>query len=199
MYVIVNGKPTKGGVLWRNLVNVDSVKRALATLKPIYWLYTDVADDCVDEAVQKVIEVSNNATTAVLEKASETDIAAFQQYTIRNQDTKLVCGSDLEQHKMLSVTEEPLDDRMKHLDVMCFPGLFPMGNLASSILRIPNSRTPSTSNRDFSTRSPVSGKMLSKYFTCSHKRKNARSVQVCSTCSSVRSSDPGLSARCWTR
>ena len=169
VYVIVNGQPTKGGVLWRNLVNVDSVKRALATLKQINWLYTDVADDCVDEAVQKVIEVSNNATTAVLEKASETDIAAFQQYTIRNLDTKLVCGSDLKQYKMLSVTEEPLDDRMKHLDVMCFPGLFP------------------------------DGKMLSTSFTCSHKRKSARSVQVCSTCSSVRSSDPCLSARCWTR
>ena len=104
VYVIVNGKPTKGGVLWWNLVNVDSVKRALATLKQINWLYTDVADDCVDEVVQKVIEVSNNATTAVLEKASETDIAAFQQFTIRNLDTKLVCESDLEQYKMLSVT-----------------------------------------------------------------------------------------------
>ena len=102
VYVIVNGKPTKRGVLWQNLVNVDSVKHALATLKQINWLYTDVADDCVDEAVQKVLEVSNNATTAVSEKASETDIAAFQQYTIRNLDTKLVCGSDLEQYKMLS-------------------------------------------------------------------------------------------------
>ena len=69
--MIVNGKPTKGGVLWRNLVNIDSAKHALATLKQINWLYTDVADDCVDEAVQNVIEVSNNATTAVLEKASE--------------------------------------------------------------------------------------------------------------------------------
>ena len=119
VYDIVNGKPTKGGVLWWNLVNVDSCKRALATLKQINWLYTDIADDCVDEAVLKVIEVSNNATTAVLEKASETDIDAFQQYTIRNLDTKLACGSDSEQYKMLSVTEEHLDDRM------CFPGLFP--------------------------------------------------------------------------
>ena len=63
VYVIANGKRTNRGVLWRNLVNVDSVKRVLATLKQINWLYTDVADDCVDEAVQNVIEVSNNATT----------------------------------------------------------------------------------------------------------------------------------------
>ena len=96
MYVIINGKPTKGGVLWQT-------KCALATLKQIDWLYTDVADDCVDEAVQKVIQVSNNATTAILEKASETDIAAFQQYTIRNLDTKLVCGSDLEQYNGVSI------------------------------------------------------------------------------------------------
>ena len=134
VYVIVNGKPTKRGVLWRNLVNVDSVKRALATLKQINWLYTDVADDCVDEAV---IEASNNATTAVLEKASETDVAAFQQYTIRNLDTKLVCGSDLEQYKMLSVTEE-------HLDVMCFPGLFPVGKFGEF-----HTRDPKLSNAEY--------------------------------------------------
>ena len=52
----------KGGVLWRNLVNIDSRKCSLATFKQINWLYTDVADDSVDEAVQKVIEVSKNAT-----------------------------------------------------------------------------------------------------------------------------------------
>ena len=92
MYVIVNGKPTKGGILWRNLVNVDSVKRALATLKQINWLYTDVADDCVEEAVQVVIQVSNNATTAVLEKASETD----KEYQVRGATCRLICGTQLE-------------------------------------------------------------------------------------------------------
>ena len=144
VYIIVNGKPTKGGVLWRNLVNVDSVKRALATLKQINWLYTDVADDCVDEAVQKVIEVSNNSTTAVLEKASETRHSCFPAVHHPKPGTKLVCGSDLEQYKMLSVTEEPLDDCMKHLNVMCFPGLFPDGKFGEF-----HTRDPKLSNSEY--------------------------------------------------
>ncbi|MDD9818968.1 MAG: hypothetical protein OXU61_12675, partial [Gammaproteobacteria bacterium] len=35
--------------------------------------------------------------------------------------------SDIEQYKVLSVKEDPLDNRQQHLDVMCFPVLFPTG------------------------------------------------------------------------
>lgn len=34
---------------------------------------------------------------------------------------------DIEQYKLLSVSEEPIDARQKHLDVLCFPHLFPDG------------------------------------------------------------------------
>ena len=30
LYVIVNGKPTKAGVVWRSLVNIDDVKAAVS-------------------------------------------------------------------------------------------------------------------------------------------------------------------------
>ena len=39
-----------------------------------------------------------------------------------------VTGSDIDQYKLLSVREEPLSNRQKYLDVMCFPCLFPDGN-----------------------------------------------------------------------
>ena len=42
-------------------------------------------------------------------------------------NNKLNTDSDIEQYKLLHVEEEPLDNRQKFLDVMCFPTLFPDG------------------------------------------------------------------------
>ena len=39
LFIIVNGKPTKGKVVWHNLVNVNHIKVAINKLKEINWLY----------------------------------------------------------------------------------------------------------------------------------------------------------------
>ena len=127
LYILVNGKPTKSKVVWRSLVDVNHVKAAINILKSSNWLYKDVKNESVDEATKRIIEVSNTATTRMLEKASKEDVAGFQAYTIRNLDNKLSTTSDIEQYKLLSVTEDPIDNRQQHLDVMCFPVLFPTG------------------------------------------------------------------------
>ena len=57
LYIIVNGKPTKTKVVWRSLVDVNEIKKAVQKLKDINWLYKDVREDSVDEAVQDVVEV----------------------------------------------------------------------------------------------------------------------------------------------
>ena len=41
--------------------------------------------------------------------------------------TKLSTESDIDQFKLLNIKENPLDNRQKYLDVMCFPTLFPDG------------------------------------------------------------------------
>ena len=127
LYIIVNGTPTKSNVVWRSLVDVNQVKQALLKLKQINWLYTDVDDDSVDEAAKKVIEVVSNTSSTMLEKATTDEIDAFQAYTIRNLDKKLSTQPDIEQYKVLNVKEDPLSNRQKHLDVLCFPVLFPTG------------------------------------------------------------------------
>ena len=81
----------------------------------------------VDTATQHIIEVSNGSITSVLEKATKDDLAEFQAFTIRNLDNKLSTKSDIEQYKLLSVTEDPIDNTQQYLDVMCFPVLFPTG------------------------------------------------------------------------
>ena len=113
--------------MWRSLVDVKRVMIAISKLKLCNWLYWDVKKESIDEATKHVIEVSNTATTSMLEKATKDDVAAFQAFTIRNLDNKLSHTSDIEQYKLLSVREDPIDNRQQHLDVMCFPVLFPTG------------------------------------------------------------------------
>ena len=80
----------------------------------INWLYKDIGQGSVDTATQHIIEVSNGSITSVLEKATKDDLAEFQAFTIRNLDNKLSTKSDIEQYKLLSVTEDPIDN-MKQL------------------------------------------------------------------------------------
>ena len=106
-------------------MDVNAVKTAIHILKKKNWLYVDVDDASVDEAARKVIEVMGNASSTMLEKARVDDIKGFQAFTVRNLDNKLSTDSDTEQYKLLSVKEDPIDNRQQYLDAMCFPSLFP--------------------------------------------------------------------------
>ena len=55
------------------------------------------------------------------------EVDAFQAYTIRNLDSKLSMGSDIEQYRLMSITEDPISSKQQHLDEMCFPVHFPSG------------------------------------------------------------------------
>ena len=79
----------------------------------------------VDVVAKRVVQVTNSATSTMLEKASDEDIAGFRAYTIRSLDSKLSNEFDIEQYKVLRIRKDPLDNREKYLDVMCFPVLFP--------------------------------------------------------------------------
>ena len=127
LYIIVNGRPTKSNVVWRSLVDVNHVKTAIRKLRSCNWLYRDVHEKCIDESTKHIIEVSNNATTEMLKKVSPDEVDSFLAYTIRNLDSKLSIGSDIDQYRLMSITEDPITNKQQHLDVMCFPVLFPTG------------------------------------------------------------------------
>ena len=78
-------------------------------------------EDSVDKATKKTIEVVSLASNPILERASVDDINGLQAYTIRKMDQYMPTGRDIEHYKLLSVHEQPLDSRQKHLDVLCFP------------------------------------------------------------------------------
>ncbi|KAL5505209.1 hypothetical protein EMCRGX_G006609 [Ephydatia muelleri] len=83
--------------------------------------------DALNDAAKKVVEVVDKASSKMLEKASVDDIAALQSYTIRSLDQQGSALMDVEQYKMLNVKDDPIQSRQRHLDVMCFPTLFPSG------------------------------------------------------------------------
>ena len=63
--------------------------------------------------LKQVIEVVNNTSSTMLEKATKDNIASFQAFTIRNLDSKLSTESDTEQYKVINIQEDPLDNTQK--------------------------------------------------------------------------------------
>ena len=127
LFIILNGVPTKNKVVWQTLVDINALKLAIHKLKEINWVYRNLDDQSLDDAAKKVVEVVDKASSRMLEKASVDDIAALQSYTIRSLDQQGSALMDVEQYKMLNVKDDPIQSRQRHLDVMCFPTLFPSG------------------------------------------------------------------------
>ena len=69
----------------------------------------------------------SKTSSKLLEKASDNNIAGLQYYTVREMTDKLSTEQDIDQYKLLSVEESPLDCRQEHIDTLCFPVLFPDG------------------------------------------------------------------------
>ena len=127
LYIMVNGIPSEKKVIWRSIVDVNTVKGAIQKLREINWLYKDVDDTSIDNVAKQVIKSADSATSTMLVKASKEDVSSFQSYTIRTLNQKQSTLSDIEQYKLLSINEDVLNNRQKFLDVMCFPHLFPSG------------------------------------------------------------------------
>ena len=111
MYVIINSKPTKGNVVWQQLVDIKKVKRAFNKLK-INWLYKSIEDDTIDEVAKKVIEVCDSASRTMVEKITTDDVASFQAYTIRPLDKKVWTVADIDQYKFLHVREDAMNSNV---------------------------------------------------------------------------------------
>ena len=114
-------------MVWQTLVDVNDIKKAVTKLKETNWLYKNIDENSVDDAAKKAIEVVSSTSSTLIKKATKTDIAELEAYTIRRMDESLPLGSDLEHYKMLKIEEPAIDNRLKYLDVMCFPCLFPTG------------------------------------------------------------------------
>ena len=111
---------------------MDKVKAALRKLKEINWLYKDVDVNSLDDVSKLVIESVSNCSSTMLKKVSADDVASYQSYTIRRLDRLHLNISDTEQYKLMNVKEDALSNKLKYLDVLCFPTLFPSGRFGES-------------------------------------------------------------------
>ena len=132
LYIVVSGNPSKQKVLWQSMVNVAHVTAAIKKLKQINWLYANIDDSSVVDACKRIIESISVTTSTMLVKATTEDIKSFQAYTIRWLDQKQSNLSDTEHYKLMNVKEDALSNKLQHLDVLCFPTLFPSGRFGES-------------------------------------------------------------------
>ena len=130
LYVIVDGAPTKKKVVWRSFIDINKVKAALNKLKEINWLYSKVKPDSVEKSTEDlVIEVANSASSEMVKKVkNKTEyIAGLQAYTLRCLNKTVPNMKDIDQYKMVNVEEYPIKGTQTHLDLLCFPDVFPTG------------------------------------------------------------------------
>ena len=64
------------------------------------------------------------------------DTASYQSYTIRRLDQQQSMLPDSEHYKLRDVKEDALSNKLKYLDVLCFPTLFPSGKFCVSHSRL---------------------------------------------------------------
>ena len=90
-------------------------------------------DSSIDDASRRIIECVSDTTSQMLVKASSAeDIKSFQAYTIRRLNQKQSSLTDSEHFKLINVKENAISNKLKHLDVHCFPTLFPNGKFGES-------------------------------------------------------------------
>ena len=108
------------------------MKAAVKKLRETNWLYADVEDRSIDDASRRVIECVSDTTCQILVKASAEDDISFQAYTIRRLDQKQSSLTDSEYFKLVNIKENTMSNKLKHLDVLCFPTFFPSGKFGES-------------------------------------------------------------------
>ena len=132
LYIIVSGKPSKQKIVWQSMINTAYVRAAVQKLKEINWLHANIDDSSVDDACRRIIESVSDTTSSMLVKSTADDVKSFQAYTIRRLDQKRSSLTNTEHYKLMNVKEDALSNKLKHLDVLCFPTLFPSGKFGES-------------------------------------------------------------------
>ena len=92
-------------------------------------------DSSTDDASQCIVECVSNTSSKMLVKASAEDVSSFQANTIKRLDQKSSILTDTENYKLMNINEEALSNKLKHLDVLCFPTLFSTGKFGESHVR----------------------------------------------------------------
>ena len=94
LYIMIDSRPTKDKIMRQSLIDVPRVKLAAQKLQETNWLYGSIDLTCVDDAAKKTVDAAkvmdtvdaakntigiiDDATSRVIEKASDEDVAGLQ-------------------------------------------------------------------------------------------------------------------------
>ena len=121
LYIIVNSKSKSKKMLWQSFINI---RAAVMKLREINWLYANVDENSLDAV--------SDTTSKKLAQVSTDDVSEYQSYTIRRLDQRQSNKPDTDQYKLMDVQEDAISNKLKHLDMLCFPTLFPTGRFGES-------------------------------------------------------------------
>ena len=127
LYIIVSSKSKSKKTIWQSLINKDELKAAVMQLKPSNWLYENVDENSLDDTSCHIIETVSETTSTMLEKVSTDEVSSYKSYTVRQLNSKQSSLPDSEHYKLVDVKEDALSNKLKYLDVLCFPTLYPTG------------------------------------------------------------------------
>ena len=132
LYIIVNSKSKRKKMLWQSFINIDKLRAAVMKLRKINWLYANVDENSLNHASRHIVEAVSDTTSKMLAQVSTDDVSEYQSYTIRRLDQRQFNKPDTDQYKLMDVQEDAISNKFKHLDVLCFPTLFPTGRFGES-------------------------------------------------------------------
>jgi hypothetical protein len=133
--IIIDSLPNKEkNIIWRRLVNLNSIIKALEWLKNNNKLYKDVKINYFSNIEENL----NETNLKELESKSLVENEKFQiepltSYSIYEQD-KISYKSDIEKYQLLNLNEEAFKDNFPDLDHYCFPHIFCTGKGIKSFL-----------------------------------------------------------------
>lgn len=144
LHILVYSTPTKLNLVYEDLVDIAKVILALRWLKDNNRHYAQIIipstiDGLLDNMPYNIIyegDESEDVTNNVGEKPEIHDAILTQihdamefsdKYTIRPLHNKNIDKTATELYQMKKIDDAPLDNRNKHLDELCFPGLYPLG------------------------------------------------------------------------
>ncbi len=123
-------------IIWRQIVNIPNVIKALQWLKTNNIHYKDIiVDENIDtsiinseflEETTEAIEIQNNIEENSLKEHRDVDYDIESHFTIH----ELKSNDDqnaIEKYSMKHVDSNIINEKDKNLDHLCFPILFPYG------------------------------------------------------------------------
>ena len=132
--ILIDGLPTKNNFIWRHVINLDKVYKALIWLKlnnveyknviienrNMIKLYRSLQFVKNDDPNYHLVEDKSNLKT-------HDNLPTLKQYTVYDFDKANKYEADIKKYMSKKIENTPLDTKDKKLDILCFPEIFPYG------------------------------------------------------------------------